>query len=337
MTWLSLPKHNEVYRNGATDFVRNAFDNFAIGNELRCPCKDCSNHFWFSRDNVYEHLVFSGPCPSFVNWIFEVSTDKFKKPKDVVMDRDMCTSLGDDFDEMICNEGRARNKMNKVATNFYKVVEEGKKPLFPGSEKFTRLGFIVRLYQLKCSHGSTEAAFSGVLHLLKEAFPDVNLPSSFSVAKKMIRDLGLVYEKIHACPNDCMLYWDDNKNENQCRFCGVLRWVVPKKDMRRTKDGKLRHPADAQGWKSMDASHPEFAAEIRNVRLNLAADGINPYRSMNISHNTWPVVLVNYNIPPWSVMKPENLILSTLIPGPEYLGNDIDVYMQPLVTELKEL
>ncbi|KAL8135095.1 hypothetical protein AgCh_009931 [Apium graveolens] len=112
-----------------------------------------------------------------------------------------------------------------------------------------------------------------------------------------------------------------------------MKWHV----VGRTKDGKLRHSADAEGWKSMDASHPEFVAEIQNVHLGLAADGINPYRSMNISHNTWPVVLVNYNLPSWLVMKLENLIFSTLIPGPEYPGNDIDVYMQPLVVELKEL
>ncbi|XP_074322851.1 uncharacterized protein LOC141659824 [Apium graveolens] len=254
------------------------------------------------------------------------------------MDHDMCTGLGDDFDEMIRNEGRFRNGMNKAATYFYKVADEGKQPLFPGSEKFTHLGFIVKLYQLKCSHGFTEAAFSGILHLLKEDFSDVNLPSSFSVAKKMIRDLGLDYEKIHACPNDCMLYWVDNKNEKQCRFYGVSWWIVSKKDSNapfstnleeksakipakvfryfplkpklqrlfmckeyselmkwhavgRTKDGNLRHPAVVEGWKSMDASHPEFVAEIQNVRLGLAADGVNPYRSMNISHNTWPVIL----------------------------------------------
>ena len=36
-------------------------------------------------------------------------------------------------------------------------------------------------------------------------------------------------------------------------------------------------------------------------------------------------------------MKIENLILSTLIPGPESSNNYIDVYMQPLIAELKEL
>jgi len=36
-------------------------------------------------------------------------------------------------------------------------------------------------------------------------------------------------------------------------------------------------------------------------------------------------------------MKDPYFIMSTLIPGPKALGNDIDVYLQPLIDELKEL
>ena len=36
-------------------------------------------------------------------------------------------------------------------------------------------------------------------------------------------------------------------------------------------------------------------------------------------------------------MKPEYLSLCLIIPGPKSPGQDIDVYMQPLVKELKEL
>ncbi|XP_074288515.1 uncharacterized protein LOC141613670 [Silene latifolia] len=36
-------------------------------------------------------------------------------------------------------------------------------------------------------------------------------------------------------------------------------------------------------------------------------------------------------------MKPENFMLSLLIPGPEGPGNNIDVYLQPLIEELKDL
>lgn len=36
-------------------------------------------------------------------------------------------------------------------------------------------------------------------------------------------------------------------------------------------------------------------------------------------------------------MNSENIMLSKIIPGPSSPGNDIDVYLQPLIAELKEL
>ena len=58
---------------------------------------------------------------------------------------------------------------------------------------------------------------------------------------------------------------------------------------------------------------------------------------MSISHSTWPVVLMAYNLPPWMCMKPEYYMLSLLIPGLRSPGNDIDIYLQPLIEELKVL
>ncbi|KAL8155617.1 hypothetical protein AgCh_000853 [Apium graveolens] len=105
----------------------------------------------------------------------------------------------------------------------------------------------------------------------------------------------------------------------------------------RKKDGKLSHPADAKAWQTMNAKFPHFSSESHNVRLGLATDGFNPFRKMNAMHVTWIIVIVNYNLPLWLNMKPKNLILSTIIPGPNDPGNNIDVYMQPLIEELKEL
>ena len=36
-------------------------------------------------------------------------------------------------------------------------------------------------------------------------------------------------------------------------------------------------------------------------------------------------------------MKQTNFILSTVIPGPRMIGNEIDICLQPLIEELKEL
>ncbi|XP_060216343.1 uncharacterized protein LOC132643838 [Lycium barbarum] len=46
---------------------------------------------------------------------------------------------------------------------------------------------------------------------------------------------------------------------------------------------------------------------------------------------------MNYNLPPWICMKPEYIMLSMIILGSSSPGNDIDVFLQPLIAELKEL
>jgi len=73
------------------------------------------------------------------------------------------------------------------------------------------------------------------------------------------------------------------------------------------------------------------------VRLGLATDGFNPYDNLSTSHSIWPVVLIPYNLPPWMCMEQSSFILSMIIPGKRAPGNDIDVYLQPLIEELKEL
>ncbi|XP_057771180.1 uncharacterized protein LOC130990991 [Salvia miltiorrhiza] len=112
-----------------------------------------------------------------------------------------------------------------------------------------------------------------------------------------------------------------------------MRWHLEQ----RTDDGVLRHPADAQEWKDFDKKYESFGQEPRNVRLGLASDGFNPFSNMNLSHSTWPVILLPYNLPPWKCLKAPFFILSMLIPGPKSPGNDIDVFQEPLIDELKEL
>ncbi|BBG99554.1 hypothetical protein Prudu_009280 [Prunus dulcis] len=56
-------------------------------------------------------------------------------------------------------------------------------------------------------------------------FPEGNtLPSFMYEAKKTLSALGMSYEKIHTCLNDCILYWKDYDDSTNCPTCGVSRW-----------------------------------------------------------------------------------------------------------------
>ncbi|KAH7850588.1 hypothetical protein Vadar_000241 [Vaccinium darrowii] len=102
-----------------------------------------------------------------------------------------------------------------------------------------------------------------------------------------------------------------------------------------TKDGCMRHPTDSPAWQTFDFKQKDFATNPHNVRLGLASDGFNPYRTMSTTHNLPPWMA--YNLSPWMCMKQPYFMMSLLIPGPSAPGNDIDVYLQPLIEELKEL
>ncbi|KAL6191518.1 hypothetical protein ACLB2K_037908 [Fragaria x ananassa] len=104
-----------------------------------------------------------------------------------------------------------------------------------------------------------------------------------------------------------------------------------------SQDGKMRHPMDSVCWSSIDKKYPTFASNPRNLRFGLATDGFNPFSNLSSTHSLWPVILVIYNLPPNVCMSSENLMLSLLIPGPKQPGNDIDVYLQPLIDDLKLL
>ena len=97
------------------------------------------------------------------------------------------------------------------------------------------------------------------------------------------------------------------------------------------------HPSDSPSWKLIDHRWEDFGGEPRNLRLAISADGINPHSSLRSRHSCWPVIMIIYNLPPWLCMKRKFMLLSLLISGPRQPGNDIDVYLAPLIEDLKLL
>ncbi|CAM8956611.1 unnamed protein product [Rhodiola kirilowii] len=110
-------------------------------------------------------------------------------------------------------------------------------------------------------------------------------------------------------------------------IAGQMRWHAIREV---NKPEYVRHPADEEALKTFDKNFPEFASEIRNVRLGLATDSFNPFGASCLSHSTWPIVLIPYNLPPHICIKKELNILCLLISRPKSLGKCLNVFMMPL-------
>ena len=62
--------------------------------------------------------------------------------------------------------------------------------------------------------------FGELLKLVKKMLPkDNELPATTYEAKQLVCPLGLEVQKIHACPNDCILYRGEYENLDACPVC----------------------------------------------------------------------------------------------------------------------
>jgi hypothetical protein len=92
-------------------------------------------------------------------------------------------------------------------------------------KEFTQLRVVLDLLKLKASHGWSDNSFLELLSLLAKLLPKPNtLPISTYRVKKLICLLSLGVDKIHACPNHCILYRKGHEFKMKCPVCGVTRY-----------------------------------------------------------------------------------------------------------------
>jgi len=111
------------------------------------------------------------------------------------------------------------------ALKYYELLKKKDKPLHGGT-KHSKLSATVHLYNLKCVGGISNTIFSALLEFIIQLMPacDETLPVNTYEAKKFLSNMGLWYEKISACRNDCMLFWKGNKELDSCTVFGQSKW-----------------------------------------------------------------------------------------------------------------
>ena len=89
---------------------------------------------------------------------------------------------------------------------YHDLLKKVEKPLHAGT-KYSKLSAIVHLYNLKCVGRVSNTIFSSFLEFINQLLPanEEAMPGNTYEAKKFLRNMGLRYEKILACCNNCIL------------------------------------------------------------------------------------------------------------------------------------
>ncbi|XP_015639131.2 uncharacterized protein [Oryza sativa Japonica Group] len=363
-------RRSKEFIDGVHYFLRVAEANRQRG-FICCPCNKCKNQKEYSASRtIHFHLFESGFMPSYNCWTSHGEQGVEMEEDEVEDDNipDFAQYVGfegnqtgeekiaadgndvaDDLGQML-QDAREDCESEKEAHKLDKMLEDHRTSLYPGCEQgHKKLDTTLELLQWKAKNGVSDKAFGDLLKLIKNILPGGNkLPETTYEAKKIVCPLGLEVRKIHACPNDCILYrGEEYENLEACPVCKALRYKIRRDDPgevdgqltkkripakvmwyfpiiprlrrlfrnkgnarmlrwhaeERQQDGMLRHPADGSQWRNIDRKFKEFGKDARNIRFGLSTDGMNPFGEMS----------------------------------PKQPGNDIDVYLRPLVEDLKQL
>ena len=375
--WVHGRLFSDEYLKGVEEFMKFVRGKFSEDEEILCPCSICLNQMYRHQTMVQRHLLMNGIQSSYTKWIHhgeELDVDVVE----MHVTDDGASHDGDiddvRFEELLEGLQTAAVEEGGIADDLFltNLMAEAKRELYPGCTKFSKFSFVVKLLHMKSFYRISNTAFSAILKLLGKAFPAVNtVPKSYDDAKKLLRRLGLGYESIHVCLNNCVLFRKQYAELDHCPFYETSRWKDPERKRipqkvlrhfpmvprlqrmfvskeaaeetqwhklkRQPQEKEMSHPADGEAWQDFDRQYPDFVEDARNIRLGLATDGFNPFGNMNTKYSMWPVIVVPCNLPPWACMEESNFLMTLLIPGPSAPSKDFDVFLDPLVEDLLQL
>ena len=246
--WMYGNRHTSEYIKGVHEFLDAAEANKQNG-FMCCPCTKCGNTKSYSdRKILHTHLLYKGFMPHYNVWTRhgeigvmmedgeeEEDDDNYVPPEygDATEDQEEPDDVPDDDDlRRVIVDARTQCESQKEKLKFDRMLEDHKKGLYPNCEDGnTKLGTVLELLQWKAENTVPDKGFEKLLKILKKKLPkDNELPDSTYAAKKVVCPLGLEVEKIHACPNDCILYRGAYKDLNACPVCGALRYKIRRDD-----------------------------------------------------------------------------------------------------------
>lgn len=247
-----MAKFTSEWRTGFHNYIQSIFGDTSNAETAPCPCTRCRCMSYRTKNEVRAHVAQRGFDDSFIQGegngqpLVERDNPNEEARGHADGSHELVSSLirGVIHGEVI---GNGEEEPNESAKRLYLLLEEAKKELYPGCKEVTKVSFIVMLFQIKCMHGISNSALEHILRLFLLVLPDGHcIPTSLEKVRKVVRDLGLDYQKIHACVNDCVLFRGDYAEMDNCPTCGESRWKesggIQKDDHVETGSGQKRCP-----------------------------------------------------------------------------------------------
>lgn len=262
---------------------------------------------------------------------------------------------------------------NDIVDGLEELYTQATTAIYPGSRTSIVSATIIIMNMCTVFHVSNKFTDELLRFLSVDLLTAGNkLPGTHYQARRNIRRVGLHYNNVHACCRGCVIYQGEYEAMDSCPKCSTSRWTdntnhIPSKVIRhfpliprlkrmwrlseiaRMLQGYTKHISHDSVMCSMvdslalkhidsDVAFNNFEFEVRNMRLALALDGVNPLKLNNTNWATWLVLIMIYNLEPWFVTKKFFISLSILISRKQSpTSESFDVFIRPLLRKFQEL
>jgi hypothetical protein len=235
-----------------------------------------------------------------------------------------------------------------------------------------KVDFFIQLNKWFQQSGVARAQYTSLRNLLRFCL-HIDLPSLRRRESHLRSITTICPQFIDCCPSGCMAYTGSHAKLAACTHCNTPRYqehihigqklkarqhflyipIVPRlkiqysngkrshvlKTYRKAlmdsyKHGQLRDFWDGDLFRTYHHAKLGLFKQPTDVGLQLSLDGVQLVRKK--THSVTPVILLNQNLPPSERVWIQNILLSTLIPGPRE-PIDLDSFLYPLVQEMKTL
>lgn len=220
-------------------FLEAAFARHTGCGGVWCPCTICGNKKEKTKDEMGRHLLKNGFMPDYHRWVAHGESEPQRARKEVVRQRTSSPEYVTHVEFMLEDLENAAAPENPVAgeggqgeedeeqrtKKFYKTLNGAQRPLH-GHTEVTQLDGIARLLAVKSQFGWSRSSFDTLLTIIRTILPKDNiLPKNMYESNKIFRELKLPYERIHVCPNTCILFRKEHVNANYCPKCKSSRYI----------------------------------------------------------------------------------------------------------------
>jgi hypothetical protein len=197
--WKKNGAHIDEWWKKTDDFIEHAFS-LATTPKIRCPCVKCQNARCADKVILAKHLIKSGFATYYEAWVFHGEKYTTVVAEESVNDR----ADADRMDEML-EAIRSEFDLDTGDPSMPEVEEffrllKASEELLHGHMKVTMLAFVTHLMALKSRFFFSNNCYNELLKLYGDVLPNPNkLPKDMYHSKKLVKGLGMDYEKIDDC------------------------------------------------------------------------------------------------------------------------------------------